>query len=128
MPQHSVYDSQRMISKSERLRELFRRLAAAPPATTADEARELLARILMQVENDLTEIPNIPENWRTDGRMYPPQDDSRREVAGWPAVTRYRSLWHNTYIAQNGAIEIAAVDGEVLLSKAGANGRHVWDR
>ena len=128
VPRHNVYDSQRMVSKSERLRELFRRLASAPPASTDDEARELLTRVLMQVENDLTDIPNTPENWRTDGRMYPPQDDSRREVAGWPTVTRYRSLWHNTYIARNGAIEIAAVGGDVLLSKPGADGRHVWDR
>lgn len=43
-------------------------------------------------------------------------------------VTRYRSLGHNTYIAENGAIEIAAVGGDVLLTKAGADGRYVWDR
>jgi|SRR5947207_1440277 len=117
-----------MIAKSERLRELFRRLAAAPPAANANEARELLAFTLTQVEDELTDVPNNPENWRTDGRMYPPQNDSRREVVGWPNVIRYRSIWHNTYIASNGAIEIAAVGGDVLLSKAGADGRRIWDR
>ena len=117
-----------MMSRSERLQEVFRRLLSAPAATTADGARKLLADTLAEVEDELSGVPNSPENWRTDGRMYPPQDDSRREVPGSPTVTRYRSLWHNTYIAENGAIEIAAVGGGVLMSKAGADGRHVWDR
>jgi hypothetical protein len=117
-----------LISKSERLREVFLRLTAAPPAGTAAEARKLLADTLTEVEDEYSGVANAPENWRTDGRMYPPQDDSRREVSDWPTVTRYRSLWHNTYIAENGAIEIAAVGGDVLLTKAGADGRYVWDR
>ena len=55
--------------------------------------------------------------------MYAPRDDNRRSVPGQPSVTRYRSVAHNTYFGQNGAIRIETVEREVLLDKAGADGR-----
>lgn len=113
-------------SKSERLAELFRRLAAAPAVTSAIEAKSLLDSTLNAVEDELTGVPYDPEAWMTHDRMYPPQEDSRRVVPGRPDIARYRSRSHNTYIGANGAIEIAAVSGEVLFRKPGADGRYVW--
>ena len=114
-------------SKSARLAELFRRLAAAPPAISAIEAKLLLDNTLNAVEDELTGVPFDPSAWATDNRMYPPQEDSRRVVPGRDDVARYRSRSHNTYIGANGAIEITSVDTrEVLFKKAGADGNHVW--
>jgi hypothetical protein len=112
--------------KQERLAEFFRRLEDANPAHSADEALQLIASTLNAVEDELTNIPADPERWMTDGRMYPPQPDSRREVVGHPAVSRYRSRRHNTFVAGNGAVEIRDLDDRVLFRKAGADGTHVW--
>jgi hypothetical protein len=116
-----------MVSKQERLREFFRRLHLIPAAGSEAEALELISVILTGVEDDLTDIPADPSRWMTDGRMYPPQADSRRDVPESERVTRYRSRGHNTFIAENGAIEIRRLDGGVLFRKAGRDGRNVWD-
>jgi hypothetical protein len=100
----------------------------APSAASESEALELIAVTLTAVEDELTDIAADPSRWMTDGRMYPPQTDSRRHVPQYTWVTRYRSRGHNTFIAQNGAIEIRRLDGDVLFRKAGRDGRHVWDR
>ena len=76
----------------------------------------------------MTSIPFNPELWQTDGRMYPPQADGIRAVERHPKVKRLRSRWHNTFLSENGAIEIqTAADAEVLFRKPGANGKGVWD-
>jgi hypothetical protein len=114
-------------SKADRLREFFRRLAVAEPVESEHHAMELIAIILTAVEDEMTDIPADPTKWMTDGRMYPPQPDSRRDVPQFPWVTSYRSRGHNTFIAQDGAIEIRGLDGTVLFRKAGRDGRNVWE-
>jgi hypothetical protein len=101
-------------------------MAEAPATTSAEAALELIALTLNAVEDDLTDIPADPDRWMTDGRMYPPQSDSRREVREHPNVVRYRSRAHNTFIGINGAIEIRDLMDGVLFRKAGADGKHVW--
>jgi hypothetical protein len=115
------------VSKADRLREFLRRLGAAGPAGTAEEALALIEATLTGVEDELTDTPADPDKWMTDGRMYAPQGDSRRAVVGNDHVTRFRSRAHNTFIATNGALEICTIDGVVLLRKPGTDGRHVWD-
>lgn len=112
-------------SKRERFAEFLARLSIAPPARTAHEAYCLLGDTLNQVEDELTDIPFVPENWQTDGRMYPPQADAARDVPGRDDLVRYRSKAHSTYIRDNGAIEIHDASGQVLFSKLGADGRGV---
>ncbi len=107
-------------TKEERFAEFLRRLTASPPVSTVDGALELLSRTLCEVEDELTDIPYQPENWQTDGRMYPPQEDQAREIAGREDLVRYRSRGHSTYIRSNGAIEIRDhLTGQVVFSKYG---------
>ena len=114
-------------ARAERLKEFYRRLDALPPFRSAEEAMRKLAETLTAVEDELTSIPNDPENWRNDGRMYPPQEDSKSDTSR-PDVVRYRSRGHSTYVRSNGAIEIQTVGGRKLeFEKPGADGKKVWD-
>jgi hypothetical protein len=98
------------------------------PVTSGEEALAVLSTTLNEVEDELAGIPYNPERWQTDGRLYPPLPDSRRPVPGYPDVTRWRSKGHNTYIRENGAIEIATVPkGELVFQAPGRDGRGVWD-
>jgi hypothetical protein len=82
---------------------------------------------LNAVEDELSGVPFNPANWRTDGRMYPPQDDKAADVDGHPDVTSYRSRGHETFIAKNGAFEIRDLrTDEVLVQKVGSDRRGVW--
>lgn len=78
------------------------------------------------VEDQLSGVPFHPENWQTDGRLYPPQEDNKHLVLGHPEVSRYRTVAHNVFIGSNGSIEVQTLRGHVLFQKLGADGRHVW--
>jgi hypothetical protein len=79
-----------------RLEEFYRRLNALPRPTTADEALEQVCRTLDAVEDELSGIPKAsppPQRWATDGRMYPPQEDSiARSPDGRIIVTTRKHL------------------------------------
>jgi len=111
--------------KKERFQEFLRRMRATDTVSTAGEALTLIANTLAAVEDTLTDIPNEPANWQTDGRMYPPQADNARDVENRPDLVRFRSRGHNTLIRDNGAIEIRDLQGNVLLSKPGQDGHGV---
>jgi hypothetical protein len=117
----------RHLPKSERFAAFLERLRAAPAAATFNEAYQQLCAILNEIEDTVTSIPHNPDNWRTDGRMYPPQLDSMHEVPDRPAVRRFRSRGHNTFLGANGSIEIqlASPANEVVFAKPGADGREV---
>ena len=112
-------------SKEERLAEVWKRLGAAPEPCSHDEAHQLLGDFIHEVEDDLTDIPRDPVNWQTDGRMYPPQEDSARVVFGRSDVVRYRSRGHHTFIRTNGAIEVRDTAGTVVFAKSGSDGAGV---
>ncbi|MBI3269127.1 MAG: hypothetical protein HYZ53_08890 [Planctomycetes bacterium] len=113
--------------KPERLAEFCRRVQAGNAAAMFEEAYDLLCRTMDAVEDELTDIPNRPAHWKSDGPMYPPQRDSLTTLPGG-RVMRLRSLRHYTFIGDNGAIEIVgASDGKILLSKRGRDGRRVGD-
>jgi hypothetical protein len=115
------------VTRAARFAEFVRRLSDRSQTSSSDAAFSLIASTLNEVEDELSGVPNNPDSWQSDGRLYPPQMDSRRAVPDYPDVTRYRSRAHNTFIASNGAIEIVSLSGEVVLQKPGADGRHVWD-
>lgn len=105
------------LSKQERFLDFLRRLGGLAPASSQDEAFLLLCQTLIEVENEFSEIPFSPENWQADGRLYPPQADSARDVPGRTDLTRYRHKGHNTWIRDNGAIEIREINGKILFEK-----------
>jgi hypothetical protein len=94
---------------SERIALFFERLNAQPAAATHDEALRVVAETLNAVEDQFSGAAYDPEKHLSDGRMYPPQEDSRRQVEGRNDVARYRSRGHNTWIANNGAIRIEKI-------------------
>jgi len=115
------------LPKSVRLQEFLRRLRSLPAAANHDQARAQLEETLNAVEDELSGVPFIPNNWRTDGRMYPAQDDYAADVEGHPCVTSYRHRSHETFIAENGAFEIRDLkENKVLIEKLGADGKGVW--
>lgn len=115
-------------TKGERLAEFLDRLGKAPPASTAEEALELVNRILNEVEDRLSGIPYDPDAAQqlvTDGRMYGPHPSF---ASSWTkqGMTRYAHTRHDTFIQDNGAILIRLRrPPKVLLSKPGADGKEV---
>ncbi len=115
-----------MLTKAARLRLFLARLTAAPAAASHDEALALIATVLNAVEDEHSGVPANPANWRTDGRMYPPQSDNARASADLPGVTGYRSVAHRTLIASNGALTIIELStNTVLIEKPGGDGKAV---
>jgi hypothetical protein len=54
--------------------------------------------------------------------------DSVRRVPNKDAIKRFRSVGHNTFIGENGGIEIEVVQTKkVIFSKAGEDGRKVHE-
>jgi hypothetical protein len=110
-------------SRAERLAIFFERLANAPAATTAEEAKTLMDRLLNTVEDELSGVAFDPSTRGADGRLYPAQEDARFAVAGREDLTGYAHRRHDTYIGRAGAILIRSrVDGTVLVNKPGGDG------
>lgn len=105
------------LSLPERLDELFRRLAAAPAVSSADEALALVGSVLEQVEDEFSGVPKHPNPpLKFTGRMYPPQEDhiARHPDGSLTATTRR----HSIEIGRDGAILIRSFDsGFVCLDK-----------
>ena len=115
-----------MLSKQERLAEVFRRILEAPRASSFEQAYRQLCDNMNAVENDLTPVPFNPDNWEDDGRLYPPQLDNLEVIPGRPSVKRLRSLKHTTCIGENGAIEIRVEPSEkVVFCKPGSDSRSI---
>jgi hypothetical protein len=112
------------MERSERFALFVREMEEAAPAASLEEARQLLEAKLNKVEDAHSGVRFCPENWRDDGRVYPPQDDSERKspIAG---VRVFRTRGHRLWIAANGAIRITtagAPEDRIVLDKAGKDG------
>ena len=113
--------------KHLRFAEFIRQLQALPRPSDHAEARRQIGETLNKVEDEHSGVPFDPAHWRTDGRMYPFEEDSATDVDGFPDVTAYRSRGHETFIAKNGAFEIHDLSsGEVVIEKPGSDGKRVW--
>jgi hypothetical protein len=116
-----------ILAKNQRLELFCERLQKAQPFSSGEEAYLRLAAILVDVEDEFSGIPNNPATWQTDGRLYPPQQDTKRIHPNCPSIVRYRSVAHNTLIGENGSIRIETITGQVVLNKCGADGLTVAD-
>jgi len=112
-----------MQSKAERFSIFIKRLEAAPVAIGAEEALQLISVTLNGVEDEYSGVPFSPDEYLNDGRMYPPQADAARKVAGRDDVVRYRSRGHNTWVSRTGCIRITtAPANHTIIEKAGSQG------
>lgn len=112
------------MQRNERFALFVQGLQEAAAAASFEEARQLVESVLNGVEDRHSGVPFRPDNWRVDGRMYPPQDDAERKsaVAG---VRVFRTRGHRVWFADNGAIRITTAGTEaerVVLDKAGKDG------
>ena len=114
--------------KSERLSEFYEKFGKAHPSSSFDEVYGLFVTLMNAVEDEFSGVPYDPARWQTDGRLYPPQIDSIRDVPDRPFVKRFRSKSHNTFIGTNGAVEIYDMfRQEVVFVKLGSDGRGVGE-
>lgn len=126
-----------LLQRKERLQLLYQNLAAAPPAATRTEALDLIQRLMREVEEAHSGLPEIPTC--DNGRMCPPVEKQETDVPDKPQLKRYRHTWHYTLIADNGSFLIRRflfeknADGklrktgkeETEFSKAGEDGKSV---
>jgi hypothetical protein len=95
------------MTKQQRLEEYYNRLGRQPPSATAEEALDRLARTLLEVEDELSGIPRSdppPPRGTTDGRMYPPKENS---ITRYPnGNIRARTRLHEISISRDGSITI----------------------
>jgi hypothetical protein len=113
------------MDRSQRLALYFAELKQAPAAHDRASAHALLAKILNGIEDAHSGVPNDPENWMTDERLYPPQDDQEQPspIAG---AAVFLARGHSIWIGDNGAIRIEnrrqPHRGRIELDKPGADG------
>jgi hypothetical protein len=117
--------AERVRTKGERLREVFRRIVLAPACYSADNAFDVIRETLNRVEDELSSIPYDPCHPRGDGRLYPAKPGSRCRAPGRPDLRRYRFKRHWLYIGANGAILVEHRESGVVFSKPGFDGQPV---
>jgi len=124
-------------SRAERLAHIFSVIESAPPAASAAEAHALVENAFKSVERRVLMHPDVQSTMSTDAFT-----DMQT------AVLAERMIWYNFYskhallIGKNGALEIRGSDkritGEqeanmafdqipVILEKAGADGKKLWE-
>jgi len=104
----------------ERLAIFFRRLEAAPPAASAEEAMNLVCRLIEEVEDEFCPLPreNPPPHLRFTGRMYAPGKDRIFPMQGGGLAAEARR--HLILCYPNGGIRIEDGDtGNLVLLKSG---------
>lgn len=108
------------MEKGERLAIFYERLREHPPVADEVEAREILAKLLEQVEDEFSGVLREPES---DARMYPPWDDNRTVISKSPRIVHFRSRGHRTYFRGDGAILIIDMKTKVeVFQKLGKDG------
>lgn len=103
----------------QRLSEFFRRLTAAPPAATADEAIALVCRLIEEVEDEHCPVPRTePPPLAFTGRMYAPREDYIHRLPDGSLTASTRR--HRILCRWDGAITVVHMtDKSVVFTKPG---------
>ena len=103
----------------QRLAEFSRRLEAAPPATTADEALALLCRLIEEVEDEHCLVPRAePPPLVFTGRMYAPREDHIHRLPDGSLAASTRR--HRIICGRDGTITVVHMtDKSVVIAKPG---------
>lgn len=113
------------MNRSDRFAQFLAALNNAPASVNFLTARELLDKTMNQVEDAHSGASFNPAAWITDGRMYPPLDDSERQ-SDIPDARLFNSRGHRVYFGKNGAIRIenrtGPNRGQIVLDKPGLDG------
>lgn len=112
-------------TKRERLQLIQARLEKAPCASTHDEAFGMLTNIVNEVEDEHSGVPYDPNAWIADGRIYPPQLDSKK-TCDVKFARRYRTKGHHVFIGDYGAIAFQnVITQQIEFSKPGCDGQEL---
>jgi hypothetical protein len=109
---------------------MLRRLSTAGPFRDGETARAALERIVREVEDEHSGIPEDPNAHlakTSDGRMYPPHDRFAF-ASGSPRISAFGQTGHRTYFGNNGAVRIERrSDGTPEIDIPGADGQTIND-
>jgi|SRR5687768_13201870 len=108
----------------QRLAEFFKRLKNAPPAASAQEALDLVCRLIEEVEDEMCPLPrqDPPPPVDRSARMYPPQGDHIKRLPNGLIIARTRR--HRVFCRPGGGISIVRVAARtVIVHKDGKHER-----
>jgi hypothetical protein len=118
MPSHEL--------KRRQVEELYRRLENADRVKTDQEAFDLIAKLMKEVGDELTDDPYDPTRWKEHDRIYPPQTDRELVPSGIDGARVFMTVAHQVIIGTNGAIAMRKRKTlEVEFSKAGHDGQEI---
>ncbi|HEX7838446.1 MAG TPA: hypothetical protein VF469_13320 [Kofleriaceae bacterium] len=105
------------MTKVERIVEFLERMIAAPPASSASSAFDLITKTFVAVEEEMVS---------DDDPMFPPSGDFYYDIEGRDDLLLFRQAGHETIIRVNGAILIRNRKTKaVSLDKPGHDGKKV---
>ena len=112
--------------KRRQVEELYRRLKTAKPTKTDEEALLLIAQLMREIGDEMTNEPYDPTRWKEHDRNYPPQGDSEQLPSEVEGARVFWTLRHEVIVGFNGAIVMRKKKTfEVEFSKAGHDGREI---
>jgi|SRR6185436_15773576 len=110
--------------KRRQVEELYRRLEAAKAAKTDEEAFSLIAQLMREIGDQLTDDPYDPSKWKEHDRIYPPQLDREDIPSGIEGARLFQTVAHQVIVGRNGAITMRKKRSfEVEFVKAGHDGQ-----
>jgi hypothetical protein len=112
--------------KRQQVQELYRRLQTSKPANTDEEALLLIAQLMKEIGDEMTNEPYDPTRWKDHDRIYPPQGDREQTPSGVEGARVFWTLAHEVIVGFNGAIVMRKRKTfEVEFTKAGHDGQEI---
>lgn len=113
-------------TKAQRLELIVARLQNSHPASDEQGARELVDRVVNEVEDQYSGVEARPNEDLNDGRLYPPAERFRSKDSTHD-VSCFKLKGHYIFFGVNGSIRITDRQKQLVLDKPGADERSVSD-